>query len=70
MHELQILGDELDIDQPAGGIFEIPAVVVALLFGDRLAHFGDVARNQLGVARAAQHAADHLLDARGELRRR
>ena len=34
VHELQILRDEFDIDQPAGGVFEIPALAVALFLGD------------------------------------
>ena len=35
VNELQILRDELDIDQPAGDVFEVPAVAVALLGRDR-----------------------------------
>ena len=50
VHELQILRDELEIDQPAGGVFQVPALVVALLGRDRAAHLDDVARDRLGVA--------------------
>ena len=57
--ELQILRDELDIDQSAGDIFEIPALAIAFLGRDRLAHFHDIAGDHLGVARPAQHGADH-----------
>ena len=46
VHELQILRDEFDIDQPAGGVFEVPALAVALFLGDRAAHFDDVAGDQ------------------------
>ena len=51
MHELQILRDELDVDQPAGDIFEVPALALALLGRDRLAHLDDVAGDHRGVAR-------------------
>ena len=47
VHELQILRDEFDVDQPAGGIFEVPALAVALLLGDRAAHLDHVAGDQL-----------------------
>ena len=69
MNELEILRDELQIDQPAGGIFEVPARVLALLLGDRLPHLDDVRRDRRGIALAAEHGADHLLDARRERRR-
>ena len=35
VRELQKLGDELDVDEPAGDIFDVPAVGVALLLRDR-----------------------------------
>ena len=44
VHELQILRDELDIDERAGGIFEIPGIGVALFLGDRRAHLDDIGR--------------------------
>ena len=68
MHELQILRDEFEVDQPAGDVFQVPALLVALLGRDRGAHLHDVAGDRLGVARAAQHVADHLLDPRRESR--
>ena len=63
MNELQILRDELDIDQPAGGIFEVPAIAVALFLGDRRTHFDDVAGDQFGIARPAQNIANDAFDA-------
>jgi len=69
VNKLQILGDELDVDQSAGDIFEVPTLAVALLGRDRLAHFGDVAGGHLRVARPAQHGSDEFFHARRELRR-
>ena len=31
VHELQILGDEIDIDEPTGGELEVPDIILALL---------------------------------------
>ena len=70
VNELEILRDELQIDQPAGGIFEVPARVLALLLGDRLPHLDHIRRHRRRIALAAEHGADHLLDAGGERRRR
>ena len=53
MNELQILGDEFDVDQPAGDIFEIPPLAVAFLRCDRFAHFQNVAGDHLWVTRSA-----------------
>ena len=64
VHQLQILGDEFDVDQPAGGVFEIPAVAVALFLGDRPAHLDDIAGDQRRIARPLQNLADHLFHAR------
>ena len=50
MHELQILRDEFEVDQPARGIFEIPPVALALLLGDRLPHLDDIGGDSAGVA--------------------
>ena len=69
VNQLQILRDELDIDQPAGHVFEIPSLAVAFLGRDRLAHFDDVGGDHLGIAWPAQHRADQRLDARGKWRR-
>jgi hypothetical protein len=69
MHKLQELHHEFDIDQPARDVFQVPAVAIALLFGDRLAHLNDVAGNQRAVAPARQRLADRFVDPRGERRR-
>ena len=61
VNELQILRDEFDIDQPAGGIFQIPAVGVALLVGDGAAHLDHVAGDH---ARRRAAAAEHVADRR------
>ena len=42
VNELQILGNELDIHQRAGGIFEIPRIRIALFLGDRRSHLDDI----------------------------
>ena len=68
--QLQILRDEIDIDQAAGGVFQIPDVVLALLQRDGAAHVGDVAGDAGAVARPRQHAADDALDPRAKRRRR
>ena len=68
VRELQILRDEFDIDQAAGGVFEVPALAIALFFGDRGAHLHHVARNQSRIARPLQNLADHVLHPRAEFR--
>ena len=62
MNELQILRDELDIDHAAGGIFQIPDIVLAFFLRDRAAHLGDVAGDDRGIAWPRQHLADDRLD--------
>ena len=69
VHELQILRDELDIDQPAGGIFEVPADRRRLSRSRSRRAFPPRRRRPRGVALAAQHVADRRLDARRECRR-
>ena len=62
VNELQVLRDEIDVDEPAGGELEVPDVVLALLLRDRPAHIGDVAGGGGRVAWPRQHAADDVLD--------
>ena len=57
--ELQILRDELEIDQPAGGVFEVPALVLALLLRDRLPHLDDVAGDRRRH-RAGRHSTARI----------
>jgi hypothetical protein len=66
VHELQVLRNELDVDERAGRIFEIPAVGVALFLGDCRAHLDDVSRDNGRLALAAEHLAKNSLYARGK----
>ena len=66
VHKLQILRDELDVDQPAGGVFEVPAIVVALLLGNGAAHLDHVDSDLRRRTRAHEDGADYTLDPRGE----
>ena len=54
VNELQVLRDEIDIDHAAGGIFQIPDVILALLQRDRAAHLrhvaGDAARHRAAAS--------------------
>ena len=63
VNELKILGNELDIDEPAGRVFKVPTVALAFFLGDRGTHFNDVARDQFGIAWPSQNIADNTLDA-------
>ena len=54
VHELQILRNEFEIDEAAGGKFQIPAVAVALFGRDGAAHFDHVAGYRRAVAPAAE----------------
>ena len=49
--ELQVLGDELDVDEAAAHLLQVPDVVGALLLGDALAHVDDVGGDLRLVAR-------------------
>ena len=55
VNELQILRDEIDVDHAAGGIFQVPDVVLALLLRNGAAHLGHVAGDAGGIARPGQH---------------
>ncbi len=52
MEELQVLGDEFDIDQPAAMMFHVPAAFALVLPGDTQPHVGDVDDQPVGIARA------------------
>src|SRR4029077_1416883 len=69
MHQLQILGDEFNIDQPAGGVFEVPWIGIALLFGDGAAHIDDVAGGRSHISLLAKNLADDRLDLGDKTRR-
>ena len=70
VHELQILRDEFEIDETAGGKFQIPAVAVAFFGGDGAPHLDHVAGYRRGVAPAAERGADDVSTRLLELRRR
>ena len=70
VNQLQILRDEIDIDHAAGGIFQIPDVVLALFQRDGAAHVRDIAGDAGGVARPRQHVANDALDSGAKFRRR
>src|SRR5215467_1072967 len=67
MNELQILRNEFDIDQPAGHIFEIPAITISLFLGYGGAHLYDITCRQIGVAVAPQDILDNSFNSRLEL---
>ena len=67
--ELQVLGDELDVDQAAAHVLDVPNDVGAVLVAHALAHSGHVAEQLVGVAPARQGVADHLFHLRLEGRR-
>ena len=59
VHELQVLGDELQIDEPAAHLLQVPDVLGALLLGDALAHVAHVG-GDLGRDRAASRSAARI----------
>jgi len=67
--KLEILRDELDIDHSAGGVLQVPDIVLALFLSDSAAHFQHVAGDDAGLAPARQHVADHRLDLAAKLGR-
>ena len=64
MDELQILRDEVDVGDAAGGVLQIPEIVLALFLRDGAAHVGDVMGGGGGIARPDQGVADDRLDPR------
>ena len=62
VNQLEILRDEVDIDHAAGGIFQVPDVVLALLQRDGAAHVRDIAGDAGAVARPRQHGANDAFD--------
>ncbi len=66
MNELEILREKLQIDETAGRIFKVPAILIALFGRDRSTHLDDIGGNGSGVALAAQRAMDHRFDPFGK----
>ena len=60
VHELQVLGDELEVDEAAAHLLQVPDVVGALLLGDALAHVAHVGGDLGAVARQDERGADGL----------
>ena len=67
--DLQELGEELDIDQAAAHILQVPDVVRPLLLHDLVAHDADVGGDLRPVPLPAQHLRDGALDDLPKLRR-
>ena len=61
VNKLQILCNELDIDKPAGHIFEVPPRTVALLLGNGRPHLDYVASRQHGVTRTLKNAGARVV---------
>src|SRR6476659_8799322 len=64
VHELQILRDELEIDQPTRDVFQVPAFALALFGRDCSPHLHHIARDGFQIARPAENVADDPLDTR------
>ena len=56
----EILRNEFDVDHAAGGEFQIPRVLIALLARDQSAHFEGVAPKLFRIAFEPQNIADRL----------
>ena len=68
VNELQILRDEIDVDEAARGMFQIPDIGLAFFLRDRAAHVGDVNRGARRIARPGQHGANDVLDLLAQFR--
>ena len=58
MAQREVLGHEIDIEQAAGQMLEIPRALGRRVAGDAVAHVGDVAEHPLGLVRVG---ADQVL---------
>src|SRR5690606_21964645 len=67
MNELQILRHELEIDETATDVLQIPDLVRTLLSSNSLAHVAHVGGNLGAVAWTDQNITDRLLDPRPQL---
>ena len=56
--ELQILGDELDVDQAAGRQLDIPQATMSFFRLDRSPHFDDIGSEFLRLALLRDHLAN------------
>ena len=62
--------DEIDIDDAARGIFQVPDVALALFQPDGAAHVGDIGGDAGGVTRPRQHGTNDIFDFAAKIRRR
>ena len=67
--KLEILGDEIDIDHAAGGILQIPDVVLALFQCDRVPHVRGIPGDARCVAGPHQHVTNDFFDLAAKRRR-
>ena len=58
MAQRQVLGDEVDVEQPARQVLEVPGALGRRVLGDAVAHVGDVAQQRVGIARPAERGED------------
>ena len=70
MNQLQILRDEIDVDDAARGIFQVPDVVLAFFQPDGAAHVGDIGGDAGGVTQPRQHVTNDIFDFAAKIRRR
>ncbi len=64
-----MLGDKIDVDHTARGVFEVPDVVFSLLQCDGAPHVGDISCDHAGIARSRQHFANDLFDLAAKISR-
>src|SRR5262249_48898112 len=59
VYELQVLGDELQVDQAAAHLLELPRIARSLLFLDARAHVAHVGGGLGPVARLEERSEEH-----------
>ena len=70
VHELQVLGDELEVDEAAAHLLELPGVARALLLLDARAHVADVGGGLGPVARLVRSTSRMAVSTAAPQRRR
>ena len=65
----QVLGDEVDVEQAAGQVLEVPRALGRHVAGDAVAHVGDVAHQRRGIARPAERGPDDVRQPLDQARR-
>ena len=69
MAQRQVLGHEVDVEQAAGQMLEIPRALGRRVAGDAVAHVGHVAQQRLGIARPAERRFHDVDQPRDQARR-